>query len=154
MNEDITEIQLYEEEDLNIREDSTYSSLLRLYIMFIFMWQSTFKLSDAGTNVLFTIIASFLLLLATKVASQALKDFCGVLPRNIPSARKIVGQTRELFQKWVCCPSCSSLYSIENLKTKESNGQVVSRKCGFVRYPNHPQSRYRQPCGAMLLKSV
>ena len=154
MNEDITEIQLHEEEDVIviIGEDSAHSSLLRLYIIFIFMWQSTFKLSDAGTNVLFTnvlftFIASFLLLLAT---SQALKDFCAHLPRNIPSARKIAGQTRERFQRWVCC----SLYSIENLKTKESDGQVVSRKCEFVRYPDDPQSRHKQPCGAMLLKSV
>ncbi len=64
------------------------------------MWQSTFKLSDAGVNVLFAFIASFLLLVAVNVDSEKLQDFCETLPRNASIARKIIGQDKEAFQRW------------------------------------------------------
>ena len=132
----------------------TYHTLLKLYIIFIFTWRSTFQLSDAGTNVLFTFIASFFLLVAAKVGSQAIKEFCEFLPCNIQAARKITGQSKASFERWVCCPTCSSLYSREGSTTKKANGQIESKKCGFVRFPNHPQSSRRQPCGTSLLKPI
>ncbi len=76
------------------------------------------------------------------------------LPRNTSIARKIIGQEKEAFQRWVCCPKCHSLYTLKDSKEIKVNGLTVSKQCGFVRFPEHPQMRYRQPCCTLLLKSV
>lgn len=34
------------------------------------------------------------------------------------------------------------------------NNTVVSEKCGFIRYRNHPQRQHRKPCGYSLMKRI
>ena len=160
MNEGVTEIAIVGDTSEELQGTqagcgtTSHCSLLRLYVMFIFMWQSTFRLSDAGTDVLFAFIASFLLIVSVKVGCEKLREFCQTLPRNTAAARKVTGQDKEPFERWVCCPKCHSIYTLQQSKVTEANGQTVSMQCGYVQFPEHPQMRFRQPCGTVLLKSV
>ncbi len=129
-------------------------NLLRLYVMFLLLWQSLFRLSDTGANVLLAFLSTFLLFLTSKVGSDTLMEFCQHLPKTICGARKLAGRSVDEFQKWVCCPTCKSLYAIDECKKRGLNGKCVSKQCGFVRYPNHVQAVHRKPCGKLLLRQV
>ena len=129
-----------------------YNNILRLYIMFLFMWQNLFRVSDTGINILFSFIATFLLLLSKTL--PPLKTFADALPKNVAAARRFLGMNNDTFSKWVCCQKCSCLYTLDDAKTKLRNGIVVSKKCGQVRYRNHPQRQHRKPCGHILMKSI
>ena len=54
----------------------------------------------------------------------------------------------------VCC-KCHQLYSFNNCVDKlDTTGEQYSKHCPFVRFPNHPQERFRIACGQVLLKTV
>ncbi len=82
-------------------------NLLRLYVIFLLLWQSLFRLSDTGANVLFAFLSTFLLL-ASKVGSDTLMECCQHLPKAICGARIFAGRSVDEFQKWVCCSACKS----------------------------------------------
>lgn len=132
--------------------DQPYSDILRLYTMFLFMWQNLFRVSDTGISILFSFMATFFLLLSKLL--PPLKAFSDTLPKNIDAARRFLGKNKDNFSKWVSCEKCSCLYTLEDAKIKLRNGQVVSKKCGYVRYKNHPQRQHRKPCGHLLMKSI
>lgn len=117
------------------------------------MWQSLFRVSDAGATVLFTFVAKFIQQLSANLALPCLQTFADSLPKNVASARHLLGR-RDNFEKWVCCQKCSSLYTVEDAKSKQPNGVTSSKLCSFVRYRNHPQSQHRKPCGHPLMKNV
>ena len=98
--------------------------ILRLYIMFLFLWQTLFRLSDTGITVLFSFFATFLVLVATRVGNDQM----------------------------LC--SCKSLYAFDDCKKRGVNGQLISKQCGFVRYSAHVQQQRRQPCGQLLLRPL
>ena len=78
MDTDLTEICMdeYIEEDPTPYFDNQpapipHYSLIKFYVMFLFMWRSRFRLSDTGTNVLLCFLATFLLHIATKFGSDS-----------------------------------------------------------------------------------
>lgn len=54
---------------------------MRIYIMFLFTWQSLFRVSDAGMGVLFMFFATFLGLLASGLHINALNELIALLPQ-------------------------------------------------------------------------
>ena len=120
------------------------------------MFQTVFKLSDAAISILFLFILMFFKTISRTL--QAIPEsFLVILPQNIRSARLIVSggtQGRDGFVQYVCCPSCHSLYRKEDCVISNSNELTESRKCSFMRYPNHPPVHHRKPCSTVLLKKV
>lgn len=57
------------------------------------------------------------------------------------------------FTKYVVCQKCHRLYRFEDCSAI-SEGQLASKKCNFVLFPNHPHEKQRAPCGCVLLKAV
>lgn len=119
--------------------------------MFLFLWQSTFKLSDVGMSILLKFLCMFLGLLANILGVTAFKTITDMLPTSVTSGKKLLETSKDNFEKFVCCPDCSS---IENSLERLPNGKSTSKTCTFVRFPQHPQQRYRKPCGSPLLKPV
>ena len=141
-------------EDLDLEETSTkepekLSPALQLYLMFLLSWQKLFRISNVGMNILFSFIALFL---ATVANVLGLLVFAATFPKSVAAAQRLLGR-KECFHRWVSCQKCNTLYSIQDAKTM-SNGTCVSKLCGHVRYPNHPQPQHRKSCGCLLLKSV
>ena len=57
--------------------------------------------------------------------------------------------------KFVSCPKCHYVYDMDICSCKMPDGMIQSRKCTFVKYPNHPMNALRNRyCNAVLMKSV
>lgn len=119
--------------------------------MFLFSWQSIFRLSDVGMNTLLAFFATFLLTIANLLQLESLRGFVKGLPISVSAAKRLLGTYSDNFEKWVCCPSCSSLYKMDDCST---NGRLLSKKCLHIKYPNHPQAARRKECGTILMKTV
>ena len=124
------------------------SNIVKLYIFFLLMFQSTFRISDTALTVLLSFLFTFLQLLAKHYHIEKLHSFCDQLPKTTNAARKLIGDGRNDFEKYACCPSCYSIYSWLNKGTSSNN------TCTFIKYPNHSQARYRKPCGEKLMKMI
>ena len=133
-----------------------YRPLLTLYSFFLLMFQTLFRLSDKALNVLLSFFAMFFGLLAKQFPSLSFKSFVHLLPSNIATIHRAVGGHRDEFEKYVCCPSCHSIYPLAEFVSSQRGGKVnmVQKKCSYVRFPNHPQHQHRKPCGTPLMKLI
>lgn len=122
--------------------------------MFLFTWQGYFQVSDVGINVVLAFLANFILLLVTVFGAQQLQEFVSQLPRCVVSARAYLGGNRDDFSKYVSCQKCHSVYNLENSTILQLDKSIVSTKCNFIRFPQHPKQVHRQPCGTFLMKTV
>ena len=134
------------------KESKAYSPLLRIYLFFLFMFQSIFRLSDNALDVLLKFLSIFFKSL-TKISSLP-ESFMQSLPCSIYTARQMSGGERDQFERYVSCPNCHTLYTLSECTTETSGGQIESKRCSFVKFPSHPQTQHRQPCGVKLMKEV
>ena len=106
-----------EESQPSVHDTQTPNCLVQLYVMFLFMWQMLFRVSDTGMNILL-LITKFLSLVTsaqnfiTKFLSlvTSAQNFIDQLPSTIAAARKLVGINRDNFFKYASCPSCHIVY--------------------------------------------
>ena len=113
------------------------------------------RVSDAGIGVIFSFFAIFMQPLSAILNSNTLSEFSQQLPWNALQARRYIGQDRDSFTKYVCCPRCHYVYDLSICSIKMSDGTHQSRKCTFVQFPNHPINALRfRHCNTQLMKSV
>ena len=62
--------------------------------MFLFTWQSMFRVSDAGMNILFLFIAVILSLIVSFLPVENLERFIQLLPKNTAAAKKLIGNVQ------------------------------------------------------------
>lgn len=135
------------------QEAKAYTPLLRLYLFFLFMLQTLFRLSDNALDVLLRFLAMFFRSLGQRVTALP-TSFIDALPSSIHSARKVAGSEKDRFDRYVCCSGCHSLYSLDECVIRMPDGQLESKKCSYVQFPSHPQCQHRKPCGTLLMKKV
>ena len=128
--------------------------IINMLLMFIFLWQSTFRVSDVGIDILLGFLSAFMIVLAKVLHLEILKEFALEMPKSAIAGRRVLGTNVDGFSRWVCCCSCRSIYPVENCKVRLPNGEYVSKKCPFIKFPNHPQNWRRKPCGMTLMKSA
>ena len=63
-----------------------HHSLLKIYVMFTLMFQTIFHLSDTGVNVLFSFLAIFMGLVASKIGSDIFLEFCQYRTFGLPES--------------------------------------------------------------------
>ncbi len=83
-----------------------------------------------------------------------LKEFANILPNNVRSAQKIIGNISDTFIKYASCPNCNSIYHLETCIIKQPDNTFKSRKCSFIPFPNHPHLFQRSHCDTVLMKNV
>lgn len=130
-----------------------HNNLIKAYLIFLFTWQSIFRLSDVGMGVILSFVAVFLLFLGKTFAFEPLLKFVSYLPRTVYASRKILNRNKDSFTKYVCCPKCSSLYKMDECIVT-SRGNSTSKISSHVRFPRHPWISRRSACGTTLMKSV
>ena len=57
------------------------------------------------------------------------------------------------FIKYVVCPSCHSLYHLNDC-FEVNSGKRTPKVCSFIAFPRHPHQQWHFPCGARLLSEV
>ena len=140
--------------DLPPQPQNCHHKLVEAYLVFIFMWQNIFRVSDVGIGVLLSFVAVLVLLLGKAFGLESLKELALSLPKSVYSARKLLGRNYDQFMKLVCCPKCSTLYESDKCVLTNRDGTKVSITCSHVRFPNHCYRKYQLPCGTVLMKSV
>ena len=85
-----------------------------MYLMSLFLWQSTFRLSDVGMSILLRFVSLFLGHLATALGIPSLKAFADSLPTSVANGRKALGTHTDAFEKYVCCPTSSAVYLMKD----------------------------------------
>ena len=132
--------------------NSKFDSLIKMFLNFIFLWQSSFRVSDVGIDLLLKFLSLFMVTLAIICPINSLRELASQLPKSVSAGRKIIGTNADIFTKFVCCRACTSIYPIDECKSKLPDGQWVSKRCNYVRFPNHPQLWRRKACNTLLLK--
>ena len=94
-----------------------------------------FRLSDVGLAVLLSFFSMLVSIIGGMFQVDLLNDFAAKLPQSVHAAKNFLGGKGYPFCKWASCPSCSTLYPLND-----------SKKYTFVRYPNHPHAHLRKPC--------
>ena len=69
-------------------------------------------------------------------------------------ARSVAGNPKSKFERLVCCPNCRSIYHRQECIIKLPDGSLESKRCSFVRFPNHLQVHHRKSCDTVLMKKV
>lgn len=69
-------------EDVN-PGDAGSLKIIQMYLSFIFFWQSCFRISDGGINLILAFFATFLLLLATRLPCDSLKTLVSKMPKTV-----------------------------------------------------------------------
>ncbi len=114
------------------QDPSPQVKLIEAYLMFIFLWQTTFRLSDVGITVLLSFVAVFMLLLAEQWEYNPSRT----LPATCHEQCMQHGNSWEevrMVSQWVCCPSCSKLYSVEECTITLPDGSKSSRQCSYIK---------------------
>lgn len=121
-------------------------SIIHFFLLFLFLWQSLFRISDKAISLLLSFMANFFLLASTCLHSLALVELSPILCI-------VLRRLQENFTRYVSCPSCHKLYPFDNCWRPSEKGKQ-SNLCSFRQYPNHLQLRMRVACGQKLLKTV
>lgn len=117
--------------------------LVNWIVIFLARMRSLFSLSDAACNFILKFLSIFLGLLGQIISpSHPIPK----VPPSIYKLRQLLNTAGE-FTRYVICRKCSNIYSLKD--SRDRNGR--SKKCQFVRFPDHPQRRMRQPCNTLLL---
>ena len=142
------------DDDLHIAVVPKENKLIQLYVMFLLLWQSLFRLSDTGMEILLVFFAKFSSAIATAFQINVLKEFLSKLPTTMYKAKMVIKVKGDSFSKYATCYKCSSIYPLEQCKVTLPDKSIVSCKCTHVEFPYHPQLHFRQPCNELLMKNV
>ncbi len=77
--------------------------------MFLSTWQALFRMSDSGMRVLYKFFVAFISTISIVFHLTKLKELANILPNNVRSAQKIIGNTADTFIKYASCPNCNSI---------------------------------------------
>ena len=94
--------------------------------------------------------------IAKATPSKLLDSIVTHFPKTVYYLRKRAGLHKHLFKRYIVCPDCYSLYDpqIEKMTAVDSCNVKISKRCTFIRFPNHPHHSKRVACGCKLMHKV
>lgn len=107
-------------------------------------------------SALFLFLSKFLYMLVTIMTfnNKDVQAFVAMLPKSIQQAKNSIGLCVDSFEKYVSCPTCHSLYSVDSCKIENPDHTVTSRFCSYQKFPKHPQKQHRKLCNTPLMKTI
>lgn len=114
------------------------------------LW-SVFHIPDSAMEFLITFLKKLFHVIS--LSNGWFRDLASGFPSSLYYLKKKLNLLEDKFTKYVVCPKCHALYKFENCHTIVG-GQNVSKRCSFIKFPNHRQQWRRKECGASLLKEV
>ena len=114
-------------------------------LLWIFKFQSRFRLPDTATDSLI----KFIRMVLTDANCKMSEDF----PTSAYMARNLLG-IGKLEKGYAVCLSCNALYNNTKISANQNDQAFTRSKCTHVEFLNHPIKSKRNPCGSELLKKV
>ena len=143
-----------ESEDDFTTKSSSIPSQLKILLVFMMVWQCSFKISNAAISCLLRFLRYFISFIGKAFQSRAVEEMGDGIPLTLATVHRLLYLDKSSFISFVVCPSCDSIYEYSDCIQLGSDGKQESKLCTHVGFPNHPQSSRRTPCGALLLKKV
>jgi hypothetical protein len=130
--------------DSNIETFNTNVNVNDMWILlWIFKYQSRFKLSDSAIDVLI----QFFKLVLLDIDKNRFEKF----PSSAYMAKKLMGFA-EKSKNYIVCPNCNKLFNpTEIISTNLADSRI---KCNHIEFPNHPMKNQRKSCNSDLLKKI
>ena len=128
--------------------------LLRAIVIFLLMWQFQFGISEAGMTALVLFLHNLFKLIGNTFHNLDLTRIAAAFPITFRGLCKVIGLDQIPIKTYVVCSDCHTLYDYKWCIERRSNGVYYSKRCEFVRYPQHPHRSKRKACGAVLMKTV
>ena len=127
-------------------------SFVRWIAALILGFQAAHVLPYNATQWLFTFLHVLFTTLRTVRPAPFILAVCTLLLGSLYLAWRLLIVDEDEFIRYVVCPKCDSIYRFEECIVK-SGTRLLSKRCSYVAFKNHPQRRYRAPCNT-LLKTV
>lgn len=136
------------DDEINEEEPEEHTAPWQLcsIVVYILMWQFCYGVSDTGVLALLLFLHGyFKLVLPGNIFDK--------FPKSLKSAFKLAGIDTDLFTQYIVCPSCNSVFDMNYGYIMEGDNKV-SNKCPYIAMPNYQFVSQRQPCKALLMKTV
>lgn len=132
-------------------EDITFKNLSTWLMVLLAIWQLTFNITDSALQSLLKILKVFFSVLTEHI--PAFSTISTLAPATLYMFHKKLTMDKVSYEKYVVCIKCHTLYILEDCVTVY-RGQKETKKCSFVKHPDHPNKRYRKACEQELLLTV
>lgn len=126
--------------------------IITIFIYQLFALQSVHSLSDNVMEIIINIVRSLLLMLSTEHGND-MDKIKKLFPTSLYTAKQMMNLENNSFTKYVSCSECFQIYKPEDCFTV-NGGKKEGVSCSHIKYPNHPQARYREKCNTPLMKTV
>lgn len=133
------------------QEFQTAMSIAHLFSIIVAKFSYRYNITANALSAFLKLIRLFLSVIAT--VSQSISLIYSLIPSSLYHLKSALHLNENDFVKYVVCPSCHSLYRLENCFTVTA-GKKEPKTCSYVAYPRHPHSQRRLPCGTRLLSEV
>lgn len=74
------------------------------------------------------------------------------LPKSLKSIHGVLGLNSDDFIQYIVCSKCDSVYELASCLQNSTFGQLVTKSCVHINFPNHPIHTRRKQCGGSLLQ--
>ncbi|XP_019632058.1 PREDICTED: uncharacterized protein LOC109475736 [Branchiostoma belcheri] len=151
--------QEMEVEQVEEEENSGTLSWMHTFLLYLTVWKTNYNISDNAMVGLLCVIGFILNMLGCLLNIEVIKNLATMFPRTMYMLRKKLSVQRDDFTRYVVCPTCDSVYTVDEATkvVRNGRGKVVKRKsqkCSFVEFPRHSHRNFRRPCGTLLMKTV
>ena len=108
-------------------------------MVFLTMWGFVFQISNAALNALVLFLHHFLRVVAscTQNYTELLKIYHISVPNHFQRCKGCWGLHSDDFVQYAVCPKCDSVYELEACIGRSPNGELVSKRCIHIEFPNH-----------------
>ena len=134
------------------QDDNKGAKLVRWICLFLSCWEYSFNITDSALEFVLKFLKLFFQVFQP-TDDIVLDTFCNTFPGTLYSFHKCLSFENSYFKKYVVCIKCCTLYDIEQC-TVNDRGEKESKKCSFIKCPNHLLKQYRKQCCQLLMKSV
>ena len=135
-----------EEDEVATVTQLSVKKIFGLTVAFLLNFRAFYNISDHAVALLLKFFKYIFLLIGSMFNIPELNEKAH-LPQSINGCYSFTNLDPDPYQVYVVCPKCHMLYdqSVQSL-TVGTSINPESKKCSFVEFPEHPQSRYREPC--------
>lgn len=131
-------------------------SLVDWFVIFLCLWQTMFTIPTNAINLFLKFISLFLKVVKenSTTMSDVLKSVTDSFPRSVHMLHKYLNSEQNNIVRYVVCPSCYSLYKLEDCFQVDESGERAPKRCTYTAFPNHRHPDKRLPCNTSLLIKV
>ena len=129
---------------------SDTNDIIRISLILLMLWSSFYGVSSTALNHLIRLIRHILTYIISNlsIATTAIASF----PKSLYLAKKYLGFSNDVFDKYVICENCGSSYTFNECLTTTTD--FKQKQCNHVAYRDHPRPSCRNPCAVNLMKEI